>query len=334
MADDVDRFMGLFGLGGGVTVDAVQAFGTGKGEWIKRPPRREDFERHLRGEGPGIGIPPLRYDGNVWFAAIDLDEPDFEAAREMQGFLPGTAWIEKSRSGNAHVWAFFSEPIEAWIVRGIMKEAILAAGKGAVEIFPKQDKLLEGMLGNYINLPYHGESRPVLRDDPEPMEDHWHPDLQAARERDAKEYGLDEFLDLACVERSDPEEWRKRARWLLLAPPEQREKSSEFGEQRQLHMCAEWIVAQRDENPVVEGHRAAVFFALAKMFSNYEGFDSDEALGMMKLVNESSPDPVPESELRRILRNAERGRFTSTDCDNPLVAPYVHPDCPILKRSQ
>lgn len=336
--DSVERFMVLFGLLGD-DPERVPAFGTGRGEWIKRPLAYEDAEDHLAGRGPGVGVPPLRHDGTVRFAAIDLDEPDFDAAREMQGFLPGTTWLERSRSGNAHVWAFFSEPIEAWIVRGIMKEAILAAGKGAVEIFPKQDKLLEGMMGNYINLPYHGESRPVLC--------HLvaysagacgdlHPSRPGGQSIGpcAGLLSLAQFLDAAEAGRNDPDEWRKRARWLMISPPEQRERLTEFGTQPTLHICAEWIVAQRDENPLVEGHRAAVFFALAKMFSNYEGFDHDESLGMMKLVNDSSPDPAPESELRRILHNAERGRFTSTDCDNPLVAPYAHPDCPILKRSR
>ena len=87
------------------------AFGTGKGEWVKRPPRPEDFVDHLNGHGPGIGIGPLRPDNTVKFAAIDLDEPDFEAARAMQQYIPGASWVERSRSGNAHIWVFFSEPI-------------------------------------------------------------------------------------------------------------------------------------------------------------------------------------------------------------------------------
>ena len=305
-----DKFAALFVED---SPNTIQAFGTGKGSWVKRPPRHSDFDAHLRGNGPGLGIPPLRRDGTVIFAAIDLDEPDFDAAREMQTYIPGPSYLERSRSGNAHVWVFFDAPIEAWIVRGILKEAILAAGKGAVEVFPKQDQLLEGMVGNYINLPYYGETRPILRPN-------------------GNEYGFGDFLRSACGEfgKNDPDDWRKRARWLMLVPPEQREKSDvPFGEQRELHMCAEWIVANREEHPVVEGHRNAVFFALAKQLSNYEGFDHDEVWHLIQLVNDASPDKAPESELRRILANAERGRYTSTDCDNPLVQPYCHPDCPI-----
>ena len=50
---------------------------------------------------------------------------------------------------------------------------------------------------------------------------------------------------------------------------------------------------------------------------------------MMQLVNDASPDAIPDYELRKILTNAERGRFTSCGCDDPVMAPYVHPDCPI-----
>jgi hypothetical protein len=78
---------------GGITcacsVGRTDAYGTGRGQWIKREPTPAVYApgEHLRGEGPGLGIAPLLDDGTVWFAAIDLDEPDFDAAREMQEFL-------------------------------------------------------------------------------------------------------------------------------------------------------------------------------------------------------------------------------------------------------
>jgi hypothetical protein len=72
-----------------------------------------------------------------------------------------------------------------------------------------------------------------------------------------------------------------------------------------------------------------VFFALAKQLTNWEACDHDEALDLMRSVNEASPDSIPDSEVVRILGNAERGRFTSTGCDDPLFAPYADPACPI-----
>jgi hypothetical protein len=298
----------------------TDAYGTGEGKWIHKKPTPGIYEQHIEGRGHGLGIAPLLDDGTVHFAAIDLDEPDFDAAREMQEFLSfGTTWIEESRSGNAHVWAFFAEPIQAWIPRGVMREATAAIGKPTVEVFPKQDRLLEGMVGNYINLPYHGQSRPMLF------------------KTDGKigsKYSLQQWSWLALDKLNSPTDWRKRADWLMIVPPDQRNKDKQdFGSGKELHMCAEWIIANRDECPIAEGHRNVVYFNLAKMLSHYEGFDHDEAWEMLCLVRDSSDaqgvDHVSDTELRRILRNAERGGFTSTGCDDPLMQPYVHPDCPI-----
>lgn len=290
------------------------AFGTGAGRWIKRPPTAEDFVIHLSGEGAGIGIAPLRPDNTVLFAAIDLDEPDFEAASKMQEFLPGTSFVERSRSGNAHVWVFFKDPIAAWIPMGILKEACVAVGKPRVEVFPKNHDFGKVRLGNYINLPYHGHHRKIRA----PSD--WHVTLF-----------LEEFLHEAETALQDPKEWEKRSRWLMISPPEQRKRSSTFGEQSNLHMCGEHIIEHADTNPITQGHRAAVYFALAKMLTNWNQIDSDEALALMEGVNDASPEPVSHQELRRILGNAERGKFTSTGCDDPLVQPFAHPNCPIAR---
>lgn len=295
------------------------SYGTGEGRWVHEPVKLAQYAEHLQGRGPGLGIAPLREDGTVSFSSIDLDSPDFEAAQTMAELLPGTAWIDQSRSGNAHITCFFSEPIEAWVPRGIMRAVTAALGLPKVEVFPKQDKLRAGMFGNYLNLNYYGDTRPALHDgDP------------------ARPMPLAEFVDGATESLNDPDEWRKKARWLMIPSPDEREasrgESVPHGEQPYLHMCAEHVIANRDTNPVVEGYRAVVFFCLAKQLSNCSMFDHDEALQMMALVNDASPDPIEEAELRRILSNAERGQFTSTGCDDPLFAPYAHPDCPIARR--
>ena len=308
MADLVDlqpRFAALFsGL--------EEAFGTGRGSWVKRAPLPGDFMQHLQGRSVGIGIAPLRPDNTVMFAAIDLDEPDFQAAREMQTYIPGTSFVERSRSGNAHCWVFFKSPCPAWLAMGILREATLAAGKDHVEVFPKNHDFSRVKFGNYINLPYHGTSRPILHSDA------GDPPMM-----------LHEFVSAAEDTLNDPADWEKRAAWMMLAPPDQREQTSTFGEQRNLHVCAEHIISG-EAGPITEGHRSVVYFSLAKMLTNWEQCDHDEAAEILRSVNEDSyPDNIPDDELMRILGNAERGRFTSTGCDDPLFAPFAHPDCPI-----
>jgi hypothetical protein len=310
----VERFMRLYR-------GRTDAYGTGEGRWVHAEPTAAVYDEHLRGDGPGLGIAPLLDDGTCWWAAIDLDEPDFDAAHEMQEFLAfGTTWIERSRSGNAHVLAFFSEPIEAWLVRGILREATIAIGKPAAEVFPKQDKLLEGMVGNYLNLAYHGSERPMLHNAEEPI-------------------SLNAFTRAALDDLNAPDVWRKRGRWLMIVPPEQREHDhQEFGTGKELHMCAEWIIGNREENPVSEGHRNTVYFNLAKMLSHYEGFDHEEAFDMLRLVRDAADEQGVEhssdGELLRILHNAERGGYTSTGCDDALMLPYTHPNCPIAAKAR
>lgn len=300
-------FINLFG---GLEDSArIGAHGTGAGRWVKRPLTAMDVMRHIEGDGPGIGVPPLRPDSTVRWAAIDLDEPDFDAAREMQKFIPGTSWIEESRSGNAHILVFFEEPIEAWIPMGVLKEVITAAGKQGVEVFPKNHDFNKVRLGNYLNLCYHGNTRRVM-DSPTSF------------------YSLEDWVGLASEQRNIAQNWKDRARWLLIEEPSQR-KTAHFGSASQLHRCAEYVIAHREERPITEGHRNAVYFMLAKCLTNWESCDHDEALSFMELVNDASPDRVPRSELKRILGNAERGEYTSTGCDDPLVQPFCDPACPI-----
>lgn len=306
----VDRFAGLFsGLD--------EAFGTGAGRWIHRAPTNQDWIAHLAGTGAGMGIAPLMPDNKVNFAAIDLDEADFDAARLMQTFVPGPSFIERSRSGNAHVWVFFEEPIEAWIPMGVLREVTLAAGKEHVEVFPKNHDFARVKLGNYINLPFHGSDRPILfeSDDPEV------PGLLP--------FSLEAFLDEAEDAKNKPQDWRVKAQWMMLKAPEDRPRSQEFGKQRTLHICAEHILSG-DAGPVTEGHRSVVYFSLAKMLLNCEMYDEEETVDLLRALNEdSAPDSIPDDELLRIIGNASRGQYTSTGCDDPLFAPFAHPNCHI-----
>lgn len=303
------------------------AYGTGRGGWVHESPTSREYRAHLTGVGEGLGIGPLRSDGTVSFAAIDLDEPDFALAQEMMKLLPGVSWLERSRSGNAHIHVFFERPIQAWIPRGIMREACAALGRKNVEVFPKNDHLLPGMVGNYLNLPYFGHTRPFvawrMELAPNYYETQWLPD-----KRDIE---LDVFVKSALATRNAPEAWHKRAIWLGIPSPEERSKtnSATFGSSSTLHLCGQHLLANRDENPVVEGHRASVYFAFSKMLANWSEIDDQEALEMLALMNDSSPDPISSQELRRIYNNAKRGEFTSTGCDDPLFEPYRHPDCKI-----
>lgn len=286
------------------------AYGTGRGGWVHRPLTGEDVAEHLQGGGTGVGVAPLRRDGTVRFAAIDLDKPDFDAARLMERLLPGRTWLERSRSGNAHVWAFFAAPCEAWVARGLMRAATEAAGERGTEVFPKRDQLMPGMLGNYINLPYHGSERPMI-------------------DTEGRPFAVDWFLPLALEGRIDPEEWRRKAISMGLTSPEDRVRTAEYGQRATAHVCLAHIFQHAEDTPIVSGHRNVVYFNVAKMLLNWAALSDEDAWEHLVDLESRSPDRIPPQELRRIFENARRGQYTSTGCDDPLMAPFVSPDCAV-----
>lgn len=286
------------------------AWGTGKGAVVRGALRETHFAAHLAGWQPGLGIFPLRDDGTVYFGAVDLDEPNRDLAFALQELIPGVAFIERSRSGNFHVWVFFSDPLEAWVVRGILKAVCESVGRSKLEVFPKQSKLLPGMVGNYINLPYFGDERPIL---------------SATSAMD--------FVEDASDNLNDPQRWLVRARRLGIQEEEFNGAGREQGTSATLHVCAEKIIRERETNPVGEGHRHVVLFNLAKMLLDWREIDDDEAFAYLQEVNYASPDPLSGRDLRRAFDNAKRGGYTSTGCDDPLMAPYTDKRCKIANGS-
>jgi hypothetical protein len=93
-----------------------------------------------------------------------------------------------SRSGvGAHVWVFFTSPVSVETARrlgsGLLREAMALRGQMGLasydRLFPSQDVLLTGGVGNLIAAPLHGRSRrdgaTVFLDlaTLEPHEDQW-----------------------------------------------------------------------------------------------------------------------------------------------------------------
>lgn len=121
------------------------------------------WQRHIRGEAPGVGIVPLMDDGkNVVFGCIDIDDNKIDHAALEKACekykLPVV--ITKSKSNGAHVWAFFKEPVPAKDVQLKLTEWAAALGYGGVEIFPKQTSRISTTdIGNWINMPYYGGKR-------------------------------------------------------------------------------------------------------------------------------------------------------------------------------
>ena len=71
-----------------------------------------------------------------------------------------TPLVEISQSGQAaHVWLFFSEPVDAWLVRQFWAAVSESAKVAFVEVYPRQDVLTGKGLGNLMRYPLYGQSR-------------------------------------------------------------------------------------------------------------------------------------------------------------------------------
>lgn len=150
---------------------------------VQGAPTPKEWEGHLNGKGPGLGLLPLLDDNtSVYWGAIDIDKYPFDhkALEADAENLPLV--ITKSKSGGAHCWLFMEEPTPAKLVVAKLNEWAAALGHGGVEIFPKQtSRLTENDVGNWINLPYFGETRQCF--------------FQGV------EVGLEKFLEVAATRR-------------------------------------------------------------------------------------------------------------------------------------
>lgn len=132
---------------------------------------------HLNGRGPGLGIIPLREDLTVGFGAIDLDTVGQNALRESIYELEsrvrdlGLPLICcQSKSGGVHLYVFLKYPTDGRTVQRQLQEWASTLGYGSftrgrfqgAEVFPKQTTRTSTEVGNWINLPYFGASRPAV----------------------------------------------------------------------------------------------------------------------------------------------------------------------------
>lgn len=159
----------------------------------------DDIYRHLEGrddEGRDvIGIYPILEDNTCYLLCADFDDKsslvgykdDVLAFAEVCRVHNIPYSIERSRSGNgAHIWIFFEEAIPVLQARKlgntILTEAMRHKGtlsfKSYDRLFPNQDALPEGGLGNLIALPLQGRARKegnsvFVNEMFEPYDDQW-----------------------------------------------------------------------------------------------------------------------------------------------------------------
>jgi len=132
---------------------------TGIAKILREETTLDHWINHLEGE-VGLGVIPIMDDNHCHWGAIDIDSYDLDhkALLKKLGSLNIPAVVCRSKSGGAHVFFFFEEPIDAEDVQGKLNEVAAITGFAGSEIFPKQSKLLveRGDTGNFLNMPYFG----------------------------------------------------------------------------------------------------------------------------------------------------------------------------------
>ena len=139
-------------------------------------PMTNDVVRdHLTGKHV-VGVYPLLPDESCRFLALDFDKAEWQqdvtAFTRVCALFDVPAYIEVSRSGcGAHVWLFFSQAIPAAQARRLGCALLTRTTARRHEVgldsydrlFPSQDTLPQGGLGNLIVLPLQRDARDAGR---------------------------------------------------------------------------------------------------------------------------------------------------------------------------
>lgn len=126
---------------------------------IREPVTVALWRQHLAGTRP-LGIVSIREDDNCLWASVDIDvyTLDLSEIVRMLDAAGIPAIVCRTKSGGAHVYMFFSEPVPAAEVVPRLRELAAFLGHGDSEIYPKQTTVLaaRGDLGSWLNMPYFG----------------------------------------------------------------------------------------------------------------------------------------------------------------------------------
>jgi len=134
---------------------------------VKSNHHQQQFKAHFDGS-MGLGLAPVMKDNHCYWGAIDIDahgdEPDIniidleEKIRKHD--LPLV--VCQTKSGGAHCYVFFEEPVPAVMVQFLLRTwCRILDYPESTEIFPVQTTLDDGQQAGWLNLPYFNKNQRV-----------------------------------------------------------------------------------------------------------------------------------------------------------------------------
>lgn len=286
--------------------------------------------RHLKGEKP-YGVYLLVKD-RIRALSVDFDEDDTSAPAllvEALATLGVQAYVERSKSKGYHVWIFFEHRgVLAAPARRMVYRALTEIGEPKTEVFPKQDALAgETAYGNFINAPLFGRLVPRGRTVFVDMANDWRP-------------YPDQWSLLANVERI-PERLLNRIVGASRTEGARAEgKNSSPTPGRCTESCTYGLppCAQRMLDHGVEQYQRVACFRLA-IHLKKAGLPQDLAICTLKAwAGKNRPRTgkgiVTEAEIMEQTEHAFAKRYRGCGCEDPAVAPYCVPDCPLRSSEE
>ena len=300
---------------------------SGKARQVKEPVTTDVIRAHLRGEQP-YGV-YLLHGSRTQALAVDFDEDDPLVALEFvtaAGRYDIPAYVERSKSKGYHVWIFFEEGgVSAAKARRVARHLLQEIERPGTEIFPKQDAIDDAKsFGNFINAPLFGalvpEGRTVFIDpNLQPHPNQW--DFLESVERVSEDW-LDEIIEVNAIEEPNVIEGQTET-----ASEETPQPQAAYG----LPICAQRILAEG-----VRDHQRVACFRLAVQLRK-TGLPYELALAVLKAW---APHNRPTEGKRLITEREIAGQaawayakpYRGCGCEEPAIAPYCSPICPLHKK--
>jgi len=274
--------------------------------WINKKPVEDSlWGRHLEGDWPSLGIIPINEKNECRWVAIDVDEYPIDHANIVKTLkeknLPFITAI--SKSGGAHLFLFFKEPISSEIAHNKIKDLASRLGYGGCETFPKQPSLGKEATGNFLNLPYHNGLN--------------FSDRYAFSEQ-GNALSLDEFLEEVDKKSLTLEEFQN----LSLAPKKQ--VKSPFSD---APFCIE---AYLDENKKVQqGSRDNMLFHYSVFAKKKYGESFAEEV--QKFHHNYFEEPLAPAQIEKVIRQVEKKDWGYKCNDQPMCAFCNKSKCRVRK---